>query len=168
MNRRHAFTLVELLLALAASSVLMGLAVGLVHRSMSANSLAKSRADHQQALVRLCDQFRMDIHQGSRSELPDSARLRLHLPEGTAIEYTINGSRCRREESLDTGRKRVETYSLHEHSQLAFAQLTDPDRVTLVVKRQSTTAREPAPVDAHVVAVVGRRLSWQSQLETNP
>lgn len=167
MNRRHAFTLVELIIALSASSVLMVLAIGLVHRSMSASSLAKGRADDQQTLVRLSNQFRKDVHASSAAELSDSNQLRLQRPQGHSIDYAIDGSRCQREESLENGRRHRETYRLNQDSQLAFSQLSDPERVTLVVTRQWRGRREPALVDAHVEAVVGGRLTLQSEQETN-
>ena len=57
MNRRKAFTLVEMLMTMTMGSSLMLLAIGLVHQSMSMSKLAKIRGEHDRSLARLAERF---------------------------------------------------------------------------------------------------------------
>lgn len=168
MNNRRGFTLVEILIALSASSVLMVLAIGLVHRSMSANSLARKRADHQRTLLRLTDRFRDDVHRGEEADLFDTTRLQLHLTGGRSVDYVLDGSDCRREEVLDGGGKLVETFKLLSGSQISFDEVENPDRIVMRATRAATGKGGQPLVDAHTEAVVGRMLWLQNPQEPSP
>ena len=157
MSKRQAFTLVELMIMLSASSVLMALAVGLVHRSMSASSLAKARANHQRALVRLADQFRNDIHQGDAVDQLNADRLTLRLANGRLVDYVVENRHCRRQESLGDDRRSLETFELLSGARVAFEQDDKPARVTLTVTREAAGHGAEPLVDAHVEAILGRR-----------
>ncbi len=80
-HRRRGISLVELLAAMAAASVVMATAMGLVHQTYRLESRARLvRADEQTAL-RLARQFRTDVHEARSVALP-------HAADGPVVTFT--------------------------------------------------------------------------------
>ena len=59
---RRGISLIELLAAMTAASVVMATAVGLVHRSFSLESRSRQVLGDERTAVRLARQFRADVH----------------------------------------------------------------------------------------------------------
>ncbi|MGI9177841.1 MAG: prepilin-type N-terminal cleavage/methylation domain-containing protein, partial [Pirellulales bacterium] len=62
-HRRRGISLVELLAAMAAASVVMATAMGLVHTSYRLESRARLVRSDEQTALRLARQFRTDVHE---------------------------------------------------------------------------------------------------------
>ena len=63
-QRRTAASLLELLAAMSAASIVTAAAAGLVHKSFSLESRSRSTVAEERTALRLARQFRADIHTG--------------------------------------------------------------------------------------------------------
>ena len=63
-QRRRAASLLELLAAMSAASIVTAAAAGLVHKSFSLESRSRSTVAEERTALRLARQFRADIHTG--------------------------------------------------------------------------------------------------------
>ena len=91
MNR-HAVSLIELLLAMSACTVILTMSAALIHRIMHVQSKTRAIVDGERAALRLSEHFRRDLHAATSAET-DSASLgagvvlRLKLSGRQAVEY---------------------------------------------------------------------------------
>lgn len=156
MNRRSAFTLVEMLMTMTVGSSLMLLAIGLVHQSLSMSKLAKTRGDHDRSLAWLAQQFRSDSHLTSELISVSSVGMSMKLVDESVVTYQWNAPTVSREQSgpgRDTAR---ESFRLDEACIAAFASLDHPSRAVIQVERKIANTEVPSPMDMRIVAVVGR------------
>jgi hypothetical protein len=91
MNRRAA-SLIELLLAMSACTVILTMSVALIHRIMHVQSKTRAIDDGERAALRLSEHFRRDVHAAASAEadsanLAGGAVLRLKLSGRRSIEY---------------------------------------------------------------------------------
>jgi prepilin-type N-terminal cleavage/methylation domain-containing protein len=91
---RRAFTLVELLITMAAGSALMLLAVGLVHQTMHLTSVARGRADEHRAISRLAAQFRHDVHRADDVFIESAQTVRIRSGEFGEVTYIVKPQGC--------------------------------------------------------------------------
>jgi hypothetical protein len=106
-HRRSAASLVELLAAMSAASLVTAAAAGLVHKSFSLESRARSVIAEERTALRLARQFRADIHAGlSASCSPDAAAeadlVRIEGPAGSVV-YRQEGTGLVRIEAAVAG-----------------------------------------------------------------
>ena len=93
MRNHRGYSLVELLVTMSVSTVLLGLATGVIHRTMRAESISQDRADLHRVALRLSTALRQDIHRASAA-LPldadnDQPKLELEIPGGSKILYSV-------------------------------------------------------------------------------
>jgi hypothetical protein len=92
MNRRRAVSLIELLLAMSACTVILTMSATLIHRVLHVQSKSRAIFDGERAAMRLSDQFRHDVHAAAAAEtngasLGAGVILRLQLEGGETVEY---------------------------------------------------------------------------------
>jgi prepilin-type N-terminal cleavage/methylation domain-containing protein len=91
-SRRDGVSLIELLVVMSATSIILSLSAGLIHRIMHAESKARSLGTIERTSLRLANTFRRDVHDASnaitdRAQLTDGAFVRLNSSGGKRIEY---------------------------------------------------------------------------------
>ena len=145
MRHRRGFTLTEQLLAMGAGSVLMMLAVSLVHRSMLIASEARSRCDNFHHCDRLADQFREDVHWATDVKLDGPSELQI-TRDDTSVTYRFDGSDGQRRLGESES---FESFKLDPETVVDFRIEAGPQRVTLQASRGDRTTMR-------VVAVTGR------------
>ncbi|NOY41099.1 MAG: prepilin-type N-terminal cleavage/methylation domain-containing protein [Planctomycetes bacterium] len=162
MNNRRAFTLVEMSVSIAVGSVLMGLALGMVHRTMRAESTARINAQVERTAARLSRQFRHDLHQAQSISLDnqqnDTPSLRLVLSDQRPITYQIDKSSILREQQQSDEQTHREIFLFPDDYSLLFGELGEPSRVVLTVEHDTKLVGISPQVRLHVEAVVGQFL----------
>lgn len=116
MNRHRAFSLVELLVAMSATTVLLAVSVDMVHRAMRVHSTTRERGQFQAEALRLSRQLRADawLAVSAKSIAGElSMQLRDHAGE-VKVVYAHEPARgiVRRESTNSLGSVRTEQYSL--------------------------------------------------------
>jgi prepilin-type N-terminal cleavage/methylation domain-containing protein len=111
------FTLVEVLLAMGALTIVLGLCAGLLHVLLRLDRTGRDYVTETASVGRLARQFRTDVHAASESRAldPDQtqpARLKLTLPDDRTIVYEARPRIFRRTERRRGAVERQETYSL--------------------------------------------------------
>lgn len=166
MNNRRAFTLIELTVTMSAGSVMMILAIGMLHQSMSLATIARQRADHQRSLDRLAGEFRRDVHRAVRINVDTQDEIELILSDQKVVTYTAQGNQVTRQQPLADGRIRREAFEFHDSSTATFETLKQPARAQLTVVHQSAGGLAKPRVDRKVAAVLGR-LTMHQQAEVS-
>jgi len=90
MRRRQGFTLIEMLVIIAAGTAMMAVGLGLLHMLLQLEQGAREEARRQTALGRLADRFRGDVHAAGRFAAIDAAGTpgwRFSLDENRTVEY---------------------------------------------------------------------------------
>ncbi|NOZ40319.1 MAG: prepilin-type N-terminal cleavage/methylation domain-containing protein [Planctomycetes bacterium] len=158
----RAFTLVEMMVSISVGSVLMALALGMVHRTMRTESTANTNAKVERTAARLSRQFRHDIHQAESVSLdnqqPDAALLRLMLTDQRPLTYRIENGGILREQQQSDERTQREFFGFPENFTLQFAQLSEPARITLTLEHDTQLVGIAPQIRLHVEAVVGQFL----------
>lgn len=171
MSKLRAFTLIEMMVSISVGSVLMALALGMVHRTMRVESAARAHQAVERTAARLSRQFRHDIHQTQSVALDrqqaGSPNLRLLLPAQHPITYRITNSGVLREQqqSPESGPIRRELFTFPADHTLRFAEHHRPARAVLTLVRDDRLVGVPPQVRLHVEAVIGQFLQLHSSGE---
>ncbi len=162
MNNRRAFTLVEMMVSISVGSVLMALALGIVHRTMRTESTARTHAEVERTAARLSRQFRHDIHQAKSVSLDnqqsDATLLRLVLPDQQPITYRIEKRGILREQQHRDEQTHREIFTFPDDYILQFAELTEPSRAMLTLKHDTKLVGIAPQIKLHIEAVIGQFL----------
>lgn len=170
MRSRRGFSLNELLVMMAATSTLMMLSAGLIHRSMTWSSAARSQAVEHQTLGRLAQQFRGDVTAAETAIVESPSRVRIRFANGAEVLYLVDTNHCQRlasppSESATTPSapnnepavtertwSEREDFRLIHDGLIRFEALGAPDRIALDAFRGTTLAKPLAktspPADA--------------------
>lgn len=147
-NVRSGFTLTELLITMTAGSILMILAVGMVHQSMHLTSATRREADEHRSVSRLASQFRQDVRMADQVLIESASSVRLTIPQHGEVTYVAETAACVRTRSVASttsaadGRVSRETYRLQPGGQVSFEMLEQPRRAALVVSRGDPATRQ--------------------------
>ena len=159
MKHSRAFTLVEMLTCISVGSVLLGLAVSMVHRTMRIESTARSSAQVERTASLLSRQFRQDIHRTKtfslEGTLPEEVQLRLTLPEQSNIIYRLSENSVYREQQ-NSGQTHRETFSFPSNHSFQITELSDPVRLALTLEHDANLIDVSPQIKLHVEAVVGQ------------
>jgi hypothetical protein len=155
---RPAYSLVELLVVLTASTVGLGLATGLLHRGLSLQSQARCLCDEERTALRLARQFRADIHLASAIRIPsrpDEATagplLEIDGPHGR-VSYLLREQAVIRQASAAAPGPRVEAYRCPAET----AWRVEQNEQAIVLTGSVAPTPRQRPYDLHVIACVGR------------
>ncbi len=156
-NGRAGFTLIELLLAVTFGSVVMVMAVGLVHRGLVYHTATQSRVEQAGTLNRFAEQFRSDVHSAVTAKHVDGS-LDLVSQRGESVKYSASGSRLTCERIIGTTRQ-VERVALAPDQTAEFTCSDNAMFCSLELKMttQSGSSRKLRHIDA-AVGVNGSRL----------
>ncbi|PNY34637.1 prepilin-type N-terminal cleavage/methylation domain-containing protein [Rhodopirellula baltica] len=93
-RRQGGFTLRELMIAVSLCSVITTITVGTVHQAFRWSSTNHRRLTDDQTYFNLASQLRRHIHECDRvistDESNDTTSLRLHLVDGSTVEYAVD------------------------------------------------------------------------------
>lgn len=173
LNRRpwqpNGKTLVELMVAIAASGALMTLSVGLIQRAVQVRSDAQLHEQVQRSGMRLARQFRHDVHHATQAVV-DEGNLVLEFSSTTRrpARYSAANGIVTREQARSDGRTHREVFQFGPEAGVRFARVDDPRRVLVDVyyvdSRQTSTGRSLL----QVAPAVGRLATWSEPRENLP
>lgn len=149
MKTRRSFTLVELTVVLSACAVILTTSAMLVHRAMHTQSNTQSFLDLQRSALRLCAQFRADVHRANTAEVRDDSSdesffVRLHGTDDQMIEYHQDGETVVRTSSKEEGPQAREEFDFGTAIDLSIREESAPDRlILLIVSQPDGTASGP-------------------------
>jgi prepilin-type N-terminal cleavage/methylation domain-containing protein len=112
---RRAVTLIEMLVVIAVSTVLMGVAIGLLPLLRQAENSGRDHIDRTAAASRLADQFRRDIHAALRPVANEGGpKNQWHFALGAdrTVAYRVLPGEVERVEQLAGKPVRRESYTL--------------------------------------------------------
>jgi len=160
MKNRRAFTLIEMSVCISLGSILLTLAIGLVHRSMHNESSNRRTANVERTATRLSDQFRRDVHQAKNASLDglDTKELVLvlELMGEPNVTYRLEEHTIIREKQLDNRQTQREQFDFPDDHELEVGELNDPPRIVLTFRQDTGLAGISPSWKLHVEAVVGR------------
>jgi len=168
---RRGVSLVELLVVMSAATVILTLSTGLIHRIMHAQSKARVLADGERTTLRLGDRFRRDVHQAThvtvdKSQLADGSFLRLHLADGSTLEYRREATTIRRVQRDGSSTIAQDEFSFGEgfevevngeNGRVVVLSITSRRLRTNDAVDQPERITNAIPVDLQVVAAIGQR-----------
>ncbi|QDT00791.1 PulJ/GspJ family protein [Adhaeretor mobilis] len=174
-HRRHrsrGFTLVELLISISVGSVLLGLAINMVSRTMRVESGTRTQSQVERTALRLSRQFRSDVHQATsitfivqQTQLASkqAPTLQLEVPGQGPITYQVQpAGLIRLQQRMDAKTQQNQAYhdlyAFPQDYQVQFTELAEPARAVLTLLKETHLVGVPPQVRLHVEAVLGRFL----------
>ena len=172
-HRRAGFTLTQMLVVIALTSVISMAAVSVVISMMRMEGRTMQVWMTQQTLLQLGDDFREDAHAAQSAEISTQNQVttlifRSGVADARSVAYVATESKVIRRETDGDKQLRTETYRLPE-GQVLFGGIGSSDEslrlslgqsVQLTCRRPNVEAINrltPAPRhDEHIIAVVGR------------
>jgi type II secretory pathway component PulJ len=156
MKRRRGSTLIELIMSLGAGSMVMLLAIKVVHQSFVASSINKENTEYGQTLNRLARQYRSDMRSSLQVSWSDEKHLTLEMPEETLHTYRFEEGYIQRETTKAGVILQNERFRLSENS-IAHMQCDNQGQsCSLFVAKRIGDEKEAKRIELHVVAKPGR------------
>jgi prepilin-type N-terminal cleavage/methylation domain-containing protein len=152
MKRRAGFTLVETLAAITVGSVMLAVAVGLLHSLFRLDRAARDGFQTSSTLTRLGEQFRADVHAATKIETRSPANpgrlCELALPEGVSVVYRTDsdGEELIRVERRGGKDVAIESFALPPESAASVERFTaeqTPLAGLRIGRRSAAPATEP-------------------------
>jgi prepilin-type N-terminal cleavage/methylation domain-containing protein len=112
MKKRRAFTLIEMLIAVAVIAMLAGLVASAINQTMSVNASSGARTEAIKQLDVAIDTLRRDIQMAQQVEAPSASGFPLNLGwrewnnTRYSITYSMLGSQLKRQVVIDGGEPR--------------------------------------------------------------
>lgn len=157
MRRRPAFSLAELVVAMTAGSVLLTVAIGTVHRSMTVHRQGQTHDRGSRTLARLARDFRRDVRHAATAEL-DGKRLTLSPADGSSappVVYEVDGHRLSRRQRRRGEAVRLETYEVNAETEFSIASTRATSQLRLIVAEPTLVAGAPRRLLAVIEATPG-------------
>jgi hypothetical protein len=146
MKRRRAVSLVELLLAMSACTVILTLSAALVHRMLHAQSRTRAFFDAERTALRLSRQFRRDVEEATSATTPNEV-----TAEGVFLTLEMPGDRTVEYRRTSAAISRIELENGNTPSRDAFVFPTDREIIVrqeanrvLALSVTAATEKEPA------------------------
>ena len=156
MTNRNGSTLIEVMLSLTAGSVIMMLAIKLVHQTFQLSTQTSARVDLSHSLNRLARQFRNDVHLASSIQVTSNDSLNTENSDGTKVAYKVKNGLVLRAQTDAAKIETFEQYSLISDSRVAFERAINPERCQLIVENSSSSSGSVPKLHLNVSALVGR------------
>ncbi len=119
---RRGFSLVETLVVMSIGTVVLGIAVSMLHVLMRAERSGRDHAAQTGILARLAEQFREDVHAAvGQTPGPLKDGWKFALPNDRTVVYRTLPGELRREESVAGKPLRQESYVLPDGCTAAIA-----------------------------------------------
>jgi prepilin-type N-terminal cleavage/methylation domain-containing protein len=171
MNRRRGFTLVEMVVVIATSGVLLGVAVSLLCALQRGEAADRQQNRRSTAVGRLAEQFRADVHAaiGDRpaTDQDAGAEWRFDLSDQRSVVYRAIPGRVVRTEMRAEKLERRESYVLPPETTVDVTTetlRTDKQTETKIVSLSIIPAGKSA-ADLQVDAVPGQNHRWRAAQE---
>jgi len=156
MSKHKGSTLIEVMLSTMAGSLIMILAIKLVHQSFQLSSQTTARTNHSHSLNRLARQFRNDIHRASSIQVVSDVEMSAESSNGTRTIYQFVDGRVEREQTDNDNVVSHEQYPLIADTKVRFSKQANPERGLMLVEHQSGLTNSVARLNVNVSAVAGR------------
>lgn len=156
MSKHKGSTLIEVMLSTMAGSLIMVLAIKLVHQSFQLSSQTTARTNHSHSLNRLARQFRNDIHHASSIQVVSDIEMSAESSNGTRTIYQFVDGRVEREQTDNDNVVSHEQYPLIADTKVRFSKQANPERGLMLVEHQSGLTNSVARLNVNVSAVAGR------------
>jgi hypothetical protein len=165
--KRRAVSLLELILAMSACTVILTLSAALLHRIMHAQSRSREFQDVERSALRLAQQFRHDVHAATdafiEADLGEGRFLRLQLAGERAVEYRRSEGAVLRI-VLEAGNTRGrEEFAFPANIELTMSR--DPPR--LITLSIASRPEESAPKDQSPAGAFDVRVNLQASAALN-
>lgn len=142
MTRRRGVSLIEMIAAMGAAAVMLGVAVTLLYALLRTEGSARDHIRQGNALELLADQFRRDVHAATTAAAaPDGREWRFELGPGHTATYRLGPGTPSRVEQVDGQVQRRESFALPPGS-TASIQVQDDTRPSIVSLMISPAAEE--------------------------
>ncbi len=152
---RRGFSLIEMLVVIAVSTVLMGVAIGTLGLLFRAEGSGRDHAGQAAHTARLADQFRSDVHAAIRpitAEGGPTGQWQLALPNDCTVTYRAAPGEMERRQEVGGKLLRRECYVIaaKDAAEIAFHADSSPPTATLVIRSPatSTAAAREIRIDA--------------------
>lgn len=154
---RRGYLLIEMLIVLTVGSVLMGVAVGVLHLLLRTEQTGRNRAPQATIVARLAEQFRNDANDAVR-QVSDAGKSQWQfvLPDNRVVTYQTQSNAVEWSESAVEKTVRRESYVLPSDWSAAIAMhdTAKPPQATLVISERSGI--DKAEREVRIKAVLGR------------
>lgn len=174
MTRRRGLTLIELLVAMAGASAILGMAVAMVYTLLEADRAGRQRMHVGESLGRLAEQFRRDVH-AAEAVAPlapaggqqPSPGWQLRLDDGRSVRYGVREGKLIRSEHLGGKAVRQDSFALpHGATMSVRPDAGGPPRaVRLSIEPAAAPGEKWKGPAIHVDAVLGRDHRFTTQEE---
>ncbi|HBJ34546.1 MAG TPA: hypothetical protein DDZ51_07235 [Planctomycetaceae bacterium] len=162
------------MVAVSVSATILLVSIGWIHQSFKLAKAVKQKQQHHQQLMRLGDQFRLDVRLCQQVSRDDDGRLVLRSEERGDVVYEVDRNAISRAYlSTATEKTHRENYSLIAGSDISWDDSELPQWITLMIRRSPGVAERSdrksttAPVDLKVRVAVGRWLVASSTVASN-
>jgi hypothetical protein len=152
---RNGLSLVELVAAVSACSVILTTCAVLLHRAMRADSDSRSFGDIERNAARLSNQFRDDVHKASvslldRSKTGNEVVLKLKLSKDQSLEYSCSVGKVLRTLTQDGKVRAREEFVFPQQSEFAIHERDSPKRIILsITTRPKGVAGDVRPLKTY-------------------
>lgn len=149
MKRRSGFSLVEMLVVMAAASTVLTISAVLIHRTMHIASQTRAFHAEEATAWRLSAQLRSDAAGAESIDLvTDDAAITvtLHSTEGEPVVYRFNGLQVERTQTLDANREARESFELPSVARWSAERVDQADAIRLTAIPSKSPTRSPAPI----------------------
>lgn len=166
MSKRRGYSLVEMVLAIGALSVVLGLCVASIRGLITLDRANRARLNEGVTLDRLGRQFRQDVRAARSAravnEPGKTSRLELQLPPNRVVEYHWDGGKVVRAERSPGSGERREPYRLPNRKPPKFqaSEAAGQSWASLVIGRKASPASLEPEREFRAEAWVGKDLRW--------
>jgi prepilin-type N-terminal cleavage/methylation domain-containing protein len=163
ISKRSGYTLVEMLVVIAMTTLLLGLCAGLIHTLVGVDRGGRSHLAEAESLARLARQFRADVRAAiavapSAGEPGRGIPLELALPEQRRVAYRVDASAVVRVVQQEGHARRQDRFRLPRRS--AARLMVERDHgatiVSLVFDRELGPSGSAALRASRIDAALGR------------
>ncbi len=156
--KRSGFSLIEALFAITMSTTLLLLAAKVLHSAIDMSSASNQRAAQQENVMRLAQQFRVDVHRAIQCEVLDERTVTLRMEGDEVVRYEALEGRVDYRVTAGENLVRHDSFPFKSITQCRFATLEHPRRCAMTIAELLPFRGELPRIDRQVEAVLGRAL----------
>lgn len=159
---RRGTSLAELIVSMGAGSMLLLLAIGIVHQCFYSSSESRERSEHSNCIMRFAQQFRLDSHAMSHVVEYDTNSITFdHDGEAgrETVRYVAKDNVLTREGSAFDSPVHHEMFRFARGSKIQFGFDDESDQVKFVLLVASAVGSADEKVELEVVSRVG---AWRT------
>jgi prepilin-type N-terminal cleavage/methylation domain-containing protein len=143
MNRRPAFSLIEMIAVMSVAAVMLGVAATLLYGLLQTEGSGREHVCQSGVLGHLADQFRCDVHEARTVAVAaDGESRQFELAPGRTVSYHCQPGTLTRTEQVDGTVERRESFTLRPGSTATIQIPTDTKPA--IVSLRIVPAAEPS------------------------